>query len=169
MDVKKGTPWSELLDEALFLINNSRHRSTKHRPIILEGYTYAGQYPEIIKVPLESTEVTRTREEALINLKQASESREKRYNKRAKPIQVEVGDEVFVRENKNRKHHKFPYKGVVTEVFSNCVKLKWLIPPEGHEKGNLSQRTYAFDQIKVFKKHIEEEDETPLFGDLFGF
>lgn len=166
MEVKPEVDWAELLPEAVFLYNNSRHRSTKYRPCIVEGFLWEGRYPNINKIDINQEELQRIHQEVGDNLKKAAESREKRYNKKAKVMQVSVGDEVFVREGKSRKRDKFPYKGVVVEVFPNCIKLRWLNPPEGKERGQLSDRTYAFDQIKVFQSH--KDLESLGIQELFG-
>lgn len=180
LDQKPNTPWSELLEEALYLYNNRTQRSTKYAPMIIEGFNIKGKFPNTTTTPVAPEELERIRKEVETNLQKAADYREKHYNETAKPMNIQVGDEVVVRLSKLRKdsmNAKFPYKGVVTEVAISSVKLTWLYPPPGHQKGEAADRTFAFDQIKFFKKHIPESPpqrqtpqpiESALLGNLFG-
>lgn len=167
MDIRKTDVWSEVLEEATFRYNCTRHRSTKYMPVVIEGYTFNGEYPAVSKAPVPEEELLRIEKEVKENLQNAANSRERRYNKKTKVQEVLIGDEIFVREGKEKKK-TFPYRGIVVSASTNSVKVRWITPPPNQRFGEVSTRSFAYDQIKFFRKTTIEDPENYNFTLLFG-
>lgn len=161
--------WDEVLQEAVFAINASKHKSTGMSPFyLMHGYepTVPGQLNVgTVTDELEEShrlhQLAKSRQEARENLEQSLAQQKERYDSRRLDPQFKVGDKVFCTIGSRSSSLDPFFEGpffIKSFKCANTVELESAQPMRGRTK-------YRTANIEQLRRHYERCDDVPELGD----